>query len=90
MPKKSNVTYIHGNYEFYGADRVSMRKIQAREYHNSSYLTDIVLDDSIQVIEEDAFSDCKNLKRIVLPHNLKKIGRDAFSGCHKAKKNRSS
>lgn len=81
MSKKSNVTYIQSSVELYKYNGEPLKKIMEREYHASDNLQEVILDDSIEIIEADAFSDCKNLKRIVLPKNLGFIGRDAFSGC---------
>lgn len=44
-------------------------------------LTDIVLPDSIEIIERSAFSQCKNLKNINLPSSVKWILPYAFDSC---------
>lgn len=41
----------------------------------------IAIPDSIQVIGQEAFSDCKNLQTILLGSKLQKIGKKAFSNC---------
>ena len=38
---------------------------------------------AIEIIEEDAFSGCPQLKSVVLPKNLRVIGKRAFAGCSK-------
>ena len=41
-------------------------------------LEEIILPDSIKVIEQLAFCDCGNLKRVALPNNNAFLGEDAF------------
>ena len=40
-----------------------------------------VIPDSVEVIEEDAFSSCLNLTSIVIPKNVTKISNGAFNDC---------
>lgn len=46
----------------------------------------IYLPNSIEIIMDNAFKDCKNLKNIVLPESLKYIGANVFSGCKSLEK----
>jgi len=41
--------------------------------------------EGVEVIRENAFSECKNLKSILLPSSVKKIERSAFSYCKSLK-----
>lgn len=41
----------------------------------------VILPESVETIEANAFKDCKNFKRIYLPSRVKIIGKDAFAGC---------
>ena len=47
----------------------------------SSGLTDIVIPDGIDTIEDGTFSYCSRLKSVVLPSSLSDIGDEAFSNC---------
>ena len=41
--------------------------------------------ESLEAIEDWAFSNCENLERIVIPSNVKEIGMGAFNWCRKLK-----
>ena len=47
----------------------------------SSYLEEVILPESVKVINTKAFYWCLALKKINLPSNLEKIGDAAFDGC---------
>lgn len=44
-------------------------------------LEDVVIDEGIQVLGSDAFSDCLLLKNVTLPSTLKEIRDFAFNNC---------
>ena len=49
---------------------------------SDTYITkEIILPDSLQVIEDNAFDTCKSLVKINLPVGLKSIGSKAFTNC---------
>ena len=49
---------------------------------SDTYITkEIILPDSLQVIEDNAFDNCKSLVKINLPVGLKSIGFKAFKNC---------
>ncbi len=54
--------------------------IAAGAFRRCQNLTQIILPDSLQIIEERAFYNCENLKSIKLPAGLTKIGDNAFKG----------
>lgn len=47
-----------------------------------SSIEEIMIKDTIEVIEEGAFQSCDYLTTIKLPNSLKSIHRSAFRGCH--------
>lgn len=55
-------------------------KITAEAFVDCSFKA-VKLPSSVKVIEEKAFSDCKNLESIDLPDSLTTLGKQAFSGC---------
>ncbi len=54
--------------------------IAAGAFQGCQNLAQIILPDSLQIIEEEAFYNCENLKSIKLPAGLTKIGYKAFNG----------
>ena len=63
-----------GDYEF------TVLEVGRHAFENS-YITSVSFPESLIVINDDAFSGCKNLKSIILPDNIKAIANEAFSGC---------
>ncbi|MEE0860845.1 MAG: leucine-rich repeat protein, partial [Paludibacteraceae bacterium] len=41
--------------------------------------------DSIQVIGDEAFAECKNLRKVSFPITIKRIGVSAFQNCESLK-----
>ena len=50
-----------------------------------SLFTEIVLPDSLEIIDNESFSECKYLETINFPKGLKVIGYNAFAGCFNMK-----
>lgn len=44
-------------------------------------LEEVIIPESVNIIEKDAFTCCRNLKKIVMPKRLKRIDNGAFSFC---------
>lgn len=42
---------------------------------------EIIISDSIEIINPNAFNNCRNLKTIIFPATIKSIGKGAFDGC---------
>lgn len=47
----------------------------------ASEVENVALPDTLEVIEDDAFSGCRYLQQIYLPASLTRIGARAFMGC---------
>lgn len=58
--------------------------IEKNAFHKA-LLTKIVLPDSLEVIDNESFSECKYLETVNFPKNLKIIGYNAFAGCFNIK-----
>lgn len=56
--------------------------IMSNSFRAWSKLESVSLPNTLQTIDEYAFSDCKNLKEINFPESLTNIRRFAFSDCH--------
>lgn len=54
----------------------SVSKEAFKEFEN---LKEIQLSEDVEIIEENAFTNCVSLNQISLPANLREIGKDAFS-----------
>ncbi len=63
----------------------SVTRINGESYKgafaNCQFLEEVVLQDGLVEIGDNAFSDCINLSRINIPTSVKHIGKNAFSGC---------
>ncbi len=62
-------------------DGYSVESIGAAAFRNCEFLTVVSLPDSLEIIYEDAFSYCFNLKRLSIGAGVKWIGRNAFALC---------
>ena len=59
-----------------------MSEISTDCYANCSKLEEIIIPDNIMIIEDQAFSACRNAKgSIVIPNSIKRIGTSAFANC---------
>ncbi len=50
-------------------------------FFNQTALSEVIMADSVCVIEDNAFDGCERLKSILLSPNIERIGRSAFSDC---------
>ena len=50
-------------------------------FENNKSITSLTIPDSIEIIDENAFLGCSNMKSIIFSKSIKKIGADAFTGC---------
>lgn len=54
-------------------------------FEDNLTIKEVVLPDTIRIIEYKAFADCRNLETINFPDNLETIGDYAFTTCHSLK-----
>ncbi|MBQ4098642.1 MAG: leucine-rich repeat protein [Clostridia bacterium] len=77
------------NRLFGSANPTSLKKLEITggsaidsfEFYGYSYLTNIVISDSITSIGKCAFYDCSNLTSIILSNNVTTINDSTFNGC---------
>lgn len=50
-------------------------------FSDFSTLEEVVLDDGVTSIEEEAFNNCKNLKKVIIPNSIESISSNCFNGC---------
>lgn len=56
------------------------KTIHSRTFYDCTF-EEIKLPSNLELIREEAFGNCENLRSIVFPETLKKIGNEAFLGC---------
>lgn len=55
--------------------------IKKKEYENDQTITEFLVTDGVQVIRDEAFCLCKQLRKITLPKSLRIIEQNAFAFC---------
>ena len=63
--------YIDGN---------PVKVIGKRCFSYSRFIERVFIPNTVEIIEDSAFSECKNLYKIIMPDRLKELGNHAFSG----------
>ena len=59
----------------------SIRVIRAKAFFRQTRLISVELHDGIEVIQEDAFYDCRSLREILFPPSVRAIKDSAFYNC---------
>ena len=80
--------YLFG-HAFQGFDKVkkavieedSFDKVSWGCFEDCSALEEVVLPQSVKIIDENAFRGCSALKAVNIPSDVVSIGREAFKGC---------
>ena len=60
---------------------LQMDSIMSIENKFGCLIKECTLEDSVKVIEDEAFKDCKGMEQITFGKGIQKIGKDAFQGC---------
>lgn len=55
--------------------------IAKNSFDGCSLLENVVISDSVQIIEDRVFNKCSSLKNVVMSKNVTSIGEGAFNGC---------
>lgn len=71
----ANNTYATENGILYSKDRKALVRCPLAYYSD-----EIILNEEIEVIKNNAFENCKNIQKIKLPNRLREIGSSAFKG----------
>ena len=58
-----------------------VRYMDPYAFEGREYITSVVIPDTMWIIPEGAFKDCKNLERVTISEGVRDIGDYAFSGC---------
>lgn len=76
--------YDNGVYTSW-ANLVSQRKVtvsgNSLQSVNTALNGDLVVDDAIRIVNNNALKDCTSIKNVVLPANTTQVKDNAFSGC---------
>lgn len=59
----------------------SVRKIAHTAFKNRTRITEIVIENGLEIIDEWAFEGCTSLARVTIPPSVKKIDFNAFTEC---------
>lgn len=54
-------------------------------FRKRTHLSEVILNEGIREISDEAFMGCKDLEKVVIPSSVKRIGSLAFYGCLKLK-----
>lgn len=63
----------------------SVTKVARGAFYYCAMLTEVVLNEGLEIIGNYAFNHCTKLKKITLPSTITEVGREAFSGCDQLK-----
>lgn len=55
-----------------------VRRLAANSFSQNSYIEEVTIPDSVEVIGSQAFMMCKSLQRVYIGKNVRKIDNDAF------------
>lgn len=72
---------IHGDYSI-----PEGTEVVCKSAFSSCSLKRIIMPSTLRVIEENAFSDCRELEEAIIPEGVEYIGRGAYENCHKLSK----
>ena len=61
-------------------DGKPVKVIGKRCFNYSRFIERVFIPNTVDIIEDSAFSECKNLYKIIMPEKLKELGNHAFSG----------
>lgn len=56
----------------------TVTSVGSSAFMGCSHLSDVILNDGLEIIEDYAFSSC-SLEKVTLPHSVKELGKGAFS-----------
>ena len=59
----------------------TIKRVESLTFEGHSELEKVVLNEGLEIIEEDAFTDCSSLKEINIPLTVREMGYRAFKGC---------
>lgn len=77
----SKCTIVSGGRSYYNSYRTSDYKVSDYMFYNCKVLTNLILPDNSNTIDDCAFSDCERLSVIAIPNDVVSFGQQAFSGC---------
>lgn len=73
---EENVYFTTDNGVLYTKDMKKLIKCPA-----ALYATSFQIPDGVEVLDEDAFDECKNIQQFYLPQSVKTIGNSTFKNC---------
>ena len=73
--------YVPTNYTGKLTISSSVRDFERNVLKEHAKITEIIIEDGMEVIPGEAFTDCKGLNQITIPGSVRKISYNAFRGC---------
>ena len=75
--------YVPKNYAGKLTISSSVRAFEHNVLTNHTKITEIIIEDGMEIVPEEAFCDCKGVTKITLPGSVRKISFNAFRGCER-------
>lgn len=77
----SKCTIVSGGRSYYNSYRTSDYKVSDYMFYNCKALTNLILPDNSNTIDDGAFADCERLSVIAIPNNVVSFGQQTFKNC---------
>lgn len=75
--------YVPKNYAGKLTVSSSARAFERNVLTDHTKITEIIIEDGMEIVPEEAFTDCKGVTKITLPGSVRKISFNAFRGCER-------
>ncbi len=76
----NNFYCLNENNEFYMPTTITIpgtiKEVKHNQFHSLRQITELILEEGVEVLQGDAFSNCSSLTKITLPKSIKEINTD--------------
>ena len=77
----SEANIREGGENYYSSSTTETDKFKRYQLYALTALQNLVLPNSLKIIDDNAFNGCKNLTSMIIPNSVTSIGGYAFNGC---------